>query len=212
MNPITPIFIFLFIALLLQQKVYIISIKFYNLIKIATSLILIGIMVKINLPKELLEKETFKTLPAKEKEEYVRNLIRKILELNLEGITISQIKEATGLTYSTIWHHLEVLSCTAQGHKISRGNLDVYYPTGKVTHLSDHDKGNVRYTLSIVESTEGNFVCVHEKRQNRLGNHTICNGMAIPFELIDDILADINKIKKGYLNKDKKLEKDKKPL
>ncbi|MBI2134816.1 hypothetical protein HYU09_02420 [Candidatus Woesearchaeota archaeon] len=84
-------------------------------------------MAKINIPSDKLEKEAFKTLPAKEKEEYVSNLLKKILELNPEGITISQIKEATGLTYSTIWHHLEILSCTAQGHKISRGNLDVYY-------------------------------------------------------------------------------------
>ena len=201
MNPITPIFIFLFIALLLQQKVYIISIKFYNLIKIATSLILIGIMVKINLPKELLEKESFKTLPAKEKEEYVSNLLKKILDLNPDGITISQIKEAAGLTYSTIWHHLEILNCTAQGHKISRGNLDVYYPSGKVTHLNEYSKGNVKYAVSTVSSSEGNFIYVHEKRENRLGNHTVCKGISIPVELIDDFIADLNKIKNSNRGK-----------
>lgn len=156
-------------------------------------------MAKINIPNDKLEKEAFKTLPAKEKEEYVGNLLKKILELNPEGITISQIKEATGLTYSTIWHHLEILSCTAQGHKISRGNLDVYYPSGKVSHLNDYNKGNVQYSISTVQNSEGNFVCVHEKRQNRLGNHTITTGVSIPVELIDNFIAELNKVKNSNL-------------
>lgn len=151
----------------------------------------------INLPKELLQKEAFKALPAKEKEEYVGNLLKKILELNTEGITISQIKEATGLTYSTIWHHLEVLSCTAQSHKISRGNLDVYYPTGKVSHLNDYTIGKVQYALSTVENNEGQFVCIHEKRENRLGNQTVCSGVSVPVELVDKIIEALNKAKKS---------------
>ena len=153
-------------------------------------------MAKINLPSEMLQKEAFKAFPAKEKEEYVSNVLKKILELNPEGITISQIKEATGLTYSTIWHHLEVLSCTAQGSKVSHGNLDVYYPTGKISHLNDYAKGKVIYSITLVESGESKFACIHEKRENRIGNHTICRGVQIPSELIDKIIADFNKIKK----------------
>src|SRR3989344_7203232 len=112
-------------------------------------------MAQINLPKDLLQKEAFKTLPAKEKEEYLSNLLRKILELNPEGLTISQIKEAAALTYSTIWHHLEVLSCTAQIYKTSRGNLDVFYPVGKSIHLNDYDHGDIHYSISMVENAKG---------------------------------------------------------
>ena len=152
-------------------------------------------MANINLPKELLQKETFKVLPAKEKEEYLGNLLNKILELNPEGITISQIKEATGLTYSTVWHHLEVLSCTAQARKVSRGNTDVYYTSGKVDHLNDYAKGNTRYTVSTVESNEGKFVRIHEKRENRSGNQIVCRGISIPLELIDSLIKTLGKIK-----------------
>ena len=153
-------------------------------------------MAKINLPPEILQKETFKTLPAKEKEEYISNVLKKILELNPDGITISQIREATGLTYSTVWHHLEILSCTAQCHKVSRGNLDVFFPTGKVSHLNDYTKGKASYSLSTVENREGKFICIHEKRENRTGNSTVSKGINIPFELIDKLTADIGKIKK----------------
>lgn len=147
-------------------------------------------MAKINLPKEMLEKDAFKSLPAKEKEEYLSNALKKILELNPNGITISQIKEATNLTYSTIWHHLEVLRCVAEGQKISRGNLDVYYPCGKVSHLNDYGKGDVRYTLSMVENDKGRFVCIQMKKNNK-----VCGGIIIPVELIGDIVNDIGKIK-----------------
>lgn len=152
-------------------------------------------MAKINLPKEILDKESFKILPAKEKEEYFKNLLKRILELNPNGVTISQIKEATDLTYSTVWHHLEVLSCTAQGHKVSHGNIDVYYPPGKTTNLGKYKYGETHYTLSMVEDREGKVVCIHEIRQNRLGNHTVCRGMSIPVELIGDFIKTLNKAK-----------------
>ena len=153
-------------------------------------------MAKINVPKEMLAKDSFKTLPAKEKEEYIGNFLRKVLEMNSDGITISQIREATGLTYSTLWHHLEILSCTAQAHKISRGNLDVYYHNGITNQLNEHIDGEVHYTISTVENKEGNFVCICEKRQNRLGNHTITGGINIPVKLIDNIITELNKVKK----------------
>jgi len=151
----------------------------------------------IKLPTETLQKEAFKTLPAKEKGEYVINLLKKVLELNTEGITITQIKEATGLTYSTIWHHLEILCCTAQGHKTHRGNLDVYYPLGKASHLNDYDKDKIRYTISLVEDIKGNFVCIQEKRENRSGNQAVCSGVSIPVGLIDNIIETLNKAKKS---------------
>jgi len=152
-------------------------------------------MVKINLPKELLQKEAFKTLPAKEKEEYITNILIKILQLNPDGVTTSQIKEATGLTYSTLWHHLEILKSTALSRKISRGKIDVYYPLGNLNYLSDCNKDNITYTFTTVGNPDGNFVCIHEKRENSLGSYTVVRGIALPVELIDDIMNTLNKAK-----------------
>ncbi|MEK6983591.1 MAG: winged helix-turn-helix domain-containing protein [Nanoarchaeota archaeon] len=154
-------------------------------------------MAKINLPKEMLEKESFKTLPPKEKEEYVGNLLIKILQLNPNGITTSEITDATGLTSSTIWHHLEILKSVTLSRKVSRGSVDVYYPIGSLNHVSDYDKGDARYAVSTVENSEGKFVCIHEKRENRLGSYVTLRGMAIPFELIDDIIFVLSKTKKS---------------
>ena len=152
-------------------------------------------MAQINLPKELLQKEAFKTLPAKEKEEYLSNMLIKVLELNPEGLTISQIKEAAGLTYSTIWHHLEVLSCTAQIYKASRGNVDIFYPVGKSSHLNGYDHGDIHYSISMVENSQGKFVCIHEQKENRQGQHAVSRGVMIPIDLADDLVKALSKLK-----------------
>jgi len=152
-------------------------------------------MIQINLPKELLPKETLKSLPAKEKEEYLSNLLKKLLELNPAGITTSQIREATGLTYSTLWHHLEMLNSTAQCYKISRGNLDIYCPTGIISHLNEYEKGDVKYSIGTIKNSEGSFVCIHEKRKNRAGNLAVSSGIVIPTELIDEIIKILHSVK-----------------
>lgn len=153
-------------------------------------------MAALTLPQDMLQKESFKTLPAKEKEEYVSNLLLKIFQLNPDGITISQIKEATGLTYSTLWHHLELLSCTAQCQKASRGNLDIYHPIGSMKHLNDFDKGKAKYSISIVKNSQGRFICIHEKQENRSGNQSVCSGVSIPVELVDNFISILSGIGK----------------
>ena len=164
-------------------------------------------MDTLTLPQDMLQKESFKTLPAKEKEEYLSNLLKKLLELNPEGITTSQIKEATGFTYSTIWHHLEMLNSTAQCHKVSKGNLDVYHSVGKISHLNDFDKGKAQYSVSTVENTQGRFVCVHEKRENRAGNQAVCSGVSIPVELVDNFISILSGIgKKGKVTAEELLK------
>ncbi len=162
-------------------------------------------MAKINLPGGGLEKEAFKTLPAKEKEEYISNLLSKILEINPDGVTISQIREYTGLTYSTIWHHLEILSCVSLARKISRGILDVYYPSGKSTIIKEylHAKDDARYIISSEENIDGKYICIHEKRQNKLGNYKVCRGVGIPIELIGSIIPELARIRIPSKKEDK---------
>ena len=151
----------------------------------------------LKLPSELLQKESFKSLPAKEKDEYLNNLLLKILQLNPDGITTSQIKEATGLTYSTIWHHLEILSGTSQSNKSSSGNVDVYYPSGDARHLNEYAQGNRTYAINTVKNAKGTFVQIHEKKENRAGSNAVCCGVSIPIELIDKVIDSLNKAKKA---------------
>ncbi len=153
-------------------------------------------MAKINLPKDILERSALKSLPAKEKEEYLNNLLKKVLDINPEGVTISQIKESIGLTPSTIWHHLEMLKSTAQCRKISHGNMDVYHPYGKEEQLGDFDTPRAKYTIGRVQNEEGTFVCIHDKRKNRQETYTVVRGIAIPDEILDDVINTLSNAKR----------------
>ncbi len=151
-------------------------------------------MAKLNVPKDILENSTLKALPAKEKEEYIHNLLKKMLDLNPDGATVSQIKESLGLNPSTIWHHFEILKATAQCRKISHGNLDVYHTYGKEEELSKIETPKSQITLEKVENEEGAFICIHDRRKNRQGTYTVVRGVAIPIEILNEVVKVLNTI------------------
>ena len=153
-------------------------------------------MAEINLPKDMLVKEKLHSLPPKYKEEYLTNLIKKIVELNPAGITLSQISKATGSSSSTIWHHLEILKSTSQCRKISHGNIDVYYPIGTLEHVIDFEKDNVKYSISTVINEEGSFVCIYELRKSGESEKTL-RGISIPLSLIENLVSVLNNAKQG---------------
>lgn len=153
--------------------------------------------MSIKIPAETLQKESFKSLPAKGKEEYLNSLLIKIINLNPEGVTTSQIKEATGIASSTIWHHLEILSHTAQVDKVSRGNSDIYIPCGSESHLNDCSSGDDTYSVSIVKNSKGTFACIHQKIESGTGSLMVHRGIPIPIGIIDKIINSLNKAKKS---------------
>ena len=155
-------------------------------------------MTEIKLPKEMLQKDAYKTLPAKEKEEYINNFLKQLLELNSEGVTTSQVKEVTGFPPSTIWHHLEILKSNGQSRKISHGNVDVYHSFGKPIAVADFDNDKARYSVLKVENNEGKFILIQEKRINRQDSYTNIRGVAIPIELVDSIVKSLSKAKESF--------------
>jgi len=152
--------------------------------------------MEIQVPKEYAGKEKLRSLPAKDKEEYITNLIKGILELNPNGVTISQIKNATGLTPSTVWHHLEMLKSSAQCRKISHGNIDIYHHIGKLNRVVEYASGTVKYVVSTVSNQEGDFACIHELRESR-GTHKTIRGVAIPYDLLGSIADALGKAQKA---------------
>lgn len=60
----------------------------------------------IKIPSDLLLKEKYGSMNSIDKERYVYKTLKKILELNPNGVMISTVVKATGITHSTVWHHL----------------------------------------------------------------------------------------------------------
>jgi len=96
-------------------------------------------MLKTNLPQNILEKEEYLALSSSQKAEYISNLLKEILELNPEGVTVSQIDEVTYIGHSTIWHHLEILASRAICLRMDRGDTEVYHSNKVLAPLKELD-------------------------------------------------------------------------
>src|SRR3989344_6549847 len=161
-------------------------------------------MPKISLPKEVLSKESLSSLPSKEKSEYLSNAIKKILEMNPEGITSSQIREATGYTYSTIWHHLEMLSAMEQCSKKQRGNVDIYFPNKIIMEIDEkiiNAKNNSALSLRIVENIYGKYLNICRETEGRIGGSSVVSGILIPDFMIKDFKSAVERAEKKFNSK-----------
>ena len=160
--------------------------------------------MKINLPPDILQKDKIASLPAKGKSEYMYNVLKKILEMNPEGITTSKVVESTGYTYSTVWHHLEMLSATEQCLKKQSGNSDAYFPNHAYLNEKLQSKSpKESFQISSIKNDAGKFIGIHRLREDRQGNMSIASGISIAVDNINEIMSALTKSKKPRPDDDK---------
>ena len=144
----------------------------------------------------MLTSEEIKALRPKEREDYVRALIRNILTLNDNGVMVSEVAEATSLNRITVTKHLEHLVAIREAYKKDRGTGAVYYKNGKLVHSSDRfaiEIGNKIYDFIKLENAEGSFAFIQEKEQDELRLVTIRGGIMIRCEDFGQFFAGLRK-------------------
>lgn len=165
-------------------------------------------VLKLNLPENILGKEQYAALSTYQKGEYVTNLLKQILELNPQGVTISQIDRGVKLGHSTIWHHLEKLADSAFCLKMERGDTAVYNFNKVVDELEDchiHSKF-YHYDFDLIENIFGKFVRIQTKQENESGELTTHSGVLIGTNAFSHVVDSMIKIKDAHLNADKTKE------
>lgn len=161
----------------------------------------------INLPKDLLEPEQFKTMPAIEKESYTNKVLKKTLELNPNGLTAPNVSRSIGINATTIWRHLERLTSTREAYKLSFGKTTIYFPNGKMIHhfkQEDIKLGEKTYSFYYVINNFGKYLYLQEKKQDRLGAIEVVGGLMIPVEQIGNLVKSIVASSKEIKEMDKK--------
>ena len=145
-------------------------------------------------------------LSSSQKGEYIHNLLKEILRLNSNGITVSQINKATYIGRATIWHHLEVLASRGDCMKMNRGDTEVYHSNNVIAPLKELDIEGEYYTywFHLVENTYGKFVRIQAKQQDRSGNIISYSGVLINSSLVPDIINLLAGIKGDHLNEEPK--------
>lgn len=158
----------------------------------------------IQLPADLFSREQYKLMNPMDKERYVYKTLKRILELNTNGVMISAIVKATGFSHATVWHHLEKMTATRESYKLNYGTAQVYFANGKMVHhlnKSDLRIGNKEYSFYIVENNFGTFLYVQERKEERLGAVNVCGGLLIPKSGIRDFVEKIQILEKNLEEK-----------
>src|SRR3989338_8013643 len=133
-------------------------------------------VLKLNLPENILGKEQYVALSTYQKGEYVTNLLKQIIELNPQGVTISQIDKGINLGHSTIWHHLDELEdCHIQG--------EFYH-----------------YDFDLIENIFGKFVRIQIKQESQSGDLITHSGVIIGTNSYDKVSESIIKIIDVHFN------------
>lgn len=157
---------------------------------------MVTIQTRLRLPKSMLTSEEITALKPKEREEYVRALIRNILTLNDNGVMVSEVAEATNLNRITVAKHLEHLVAIREAYKKDRGTGAVYYKNGKLIHPTDRvsmEVGNKIYDFVKLENAEGQFAFIQEKEQDELRLMRIKGGIMIRCEDFSQFMAGLQK-------------------
>lgn len=153
--------------------------------------------MELNLPSDLFTEEQFGSLTPIEKEKYVTGVLKKILEANPNGVTISQIaKELSYFSRASVWRHLELLMATREGYRLDFGKVAIYYPNGKQIHhafQNDVKLGDSIYGFFFVTNNFGDFLYIQEKKEDKLGMKEVCGGLVIPASDIPEFIETINK-------------------
>ena len=165
-------------------------------------------VLKLVLPQNILEKEQYSALSTYQKGEYTTNLLKQILELNPNGVTISQVDKAVNLGHTTIWHHLEKLADRAVCLKMERGDTAVYNFNKSLDLLEDCDyQGKFHFfDFDLVENLFGKFVRVQIKQENASGDLVAHSGIIISTEFFKDFVNSVVKIRDTHLSADKNKE------
>jgi hypothetical protein len=141
--------------------------------------------MEIKIPNVMLSAEEVQALKPLERENYVRSVIKKILNANENGVMSSEIVEATNLNRITVTKHLEYLVAIREAYKSDRGSGSIYYQNGRLVHPTDRLSvpiGNKVYDFIKLENAEGKFVFIQEKEQDELRLKTVKGGIMIRYE------------------------------
>ena len=132
---------------------------------------------------DLLDEDEYKSLSPTEKEKYVFETLNKLLHANPEGITRSDILEATNFGRKTIDKHLEKLVALNEGYVRRMGGTDVYYPNGRLLHSSINEKREIdgkTFQAQHLENISGESIYLQELETDKFGSEEVKGGLLIP--------------------------------
>jgi transcriptional antiterminator len=125
--------------------------------------------MKLELPQNIISQEELKNLRPKDRDEYIQKLLLQILELNSQGVTISELANQTRINRNTLSSHMKTVVATREAYQIDRGKLSVFYKNGKVVHARSTEckfPYDRFYRFYRLNNEQGNFIYVQERQMD----------------------------------------------
>lgn len=147
-----------------------------------------------------LDKEEYKSLSPDAKEKYVFETLNDLLHDNPEGLTRSDIQEATPFGRKTIDKHLEKIVALNEGYVRRLGGTDVYYPNGKLLRDSVNDKRQINgktFQTKHLENISGESVYIQEVEQDKFGEEEVKGGLLVPKEDFSEFVSWLAEIEQN---------------
>jgi hypothetical protein len=145
----------------------------------------VEVQMNISVPKSLLTPEEINALRPNEREDYIRAVMLDILSRNEQGVTISEVMDATSFNRVTVTKHLEYLVAIREAYKRERGMGTVYFKNGKLVRETDKlsvSCDNKIYEFFKLENPDGVFIYIQEQERDELRAVNVKGGVMIPLQ------------------------------
>lgn len=148
-------------------------------------------MTNIRTPSTL-SKEEYLELPPHERGKYLREIIRKTLEQNEQGVSVSDLEENLPFDKRAIQKHLEVLTHTNVAYTSKVGPTKLYHPNERAMHTGIEKEFTINgkeYGIYTVDNRLGEFVLVQESK-----NDEVEGGVLVPISGFEKFIKNINEV------------------
>lgn len=150
-------------------------------------------METIKIP-EVLPRQQILRLPPEEREYYLREIIKKTIEANLYGISLSQLAKDLPFDSRSIEKHLAIMLHTNEIYSIKIGTTNLYFPNTRALHPIAEEKfeiNNREYKVYTLKNRLGEFVLIQEVR----GLKQVGGGILIPLSGFKQFVAKLRRVK-----------------
>ena len=146
---------------------------------------------------QMLDRNQFLRLPTQEREQYVREILRKTIKMNVNGLTVSKINQNLHIDPRTISKHLSIMIYTNEIYSEKIGNTSVYYPNTRLMHPASKrafDLESIEFQVYVVKNNRiGDSVFIQERRKSEYSDD-IGSGIMIPIDKFKDFAQYLNEI------------------
>jgi len=152
--------------------------------------------MRLKLPENIITQEELQVLRPKDRDECIQKLLMQILELNPQGVTISELADQARISRNTLASHMKTLEAIREAYSINRGKLSVFYKNGKVVHAksTEYKFPNDRfYKFYRLENEQGKFIYIQERQVDEFRAIKVNGGIMINDKDFFEFLKELQK-------------------